>query len=63
MFILSVDGGIPLSPPREALSAERFICNEWEYFLYRGALDGLNGFYTFPIWYHAPNIWWPADRA
>lgn len=63
MFILTTDGGIPLSPPQEVPSAERFICDDWEYFLYRGALDALNGFYTFPTWCNTPNIWWPADRA
>ena len=63
MVMLSTDGGIQLSPPREVLSAERFICDDWEYFLYRGALDALNGFYAVPIWGNLPNIWWPADQA
>lgn len=63
MIMLSTDGGIPLPPPGEVLNAERFICDDWEYLLYRGALDALHGFYTIPIWCNLPNIWWPADRA
>lgn len=63
MFILSTDGGIPLSPPAEVLNAERFVCDDWKYLLYRGALDAMDSFYTVPIWCNLPNIWWPADRA
>lgn len=63
MFMLSTDGGVPLSPPAEVLSAERFICDDGEYLLYRGALDAMDSFYTVPIWCNLPNIWWPADRA
>ena len=63
MFILSTDGGIPLSPPQEVLSAPRFICDRWKYLLYRGPLDALNNFLTHRSWSDVPNIWWPADRA
>lgn len=64
MFILSADGGVPLFPPPEVLSAERFECDGWEYFLYGGPLASLDAFFADGrLWGDAPNIWWPADRS
>ena len=63
MFMMSTDGGIPLSPPAETLNAERFVCDDWKYLLYGGAISAIDSFYTTPIWCNLPNIWWPADRA
>lgn len=63
-FMLSTDGGAPLSPPPEVLSAEQFECDYWEYFLYGGPLALLDSFFGVDRWWgDVPNIWWPADHA
>ncbi|MYC32019.1 MAG: hypothetical protein F4X64_02450 [Chloroflexi bacterium] len=63
-FILSADGGVPLSPPPEIQSAELFECDDWKYYLYGGPLASLGNFFANDrFWGDTPNIWWPADRA